>query len=74
MTTRSLATRVISATPASGSAQWWMVISAIAASKASSSKGRSSALAWIAGAALAGRCSIITREGSTAVTSHPAGS
>ncbi len=47
---------------------------AIAASKLSSSKGSSSALAWTTGAAPAGRWEIITPEGSTAVTSRPAGS
>ncbi len=64
----------ISPTPASRSAQWWTVIIAIAASKLSSSKGRSSALAWITGAAPAARWEIIVAEGSTAVTSRPAGS
>ena len=62
-TTRSRATRAISATPASRSRQWWTVIIAIAASKLSSSKGRSSALAWTTGAAPGGRWAIITRRG-----------
>jgi len=38
-----------SASPASGSAQWWTVMIAIAASKVSSSNGRSSAVAWTTG-------------------------
>jgi hypothetical protein len=73
-TTRRRATRAISARPARGSRQWWTVIVAIAASKASSSKGRSSALAWTAGTAPGGRWEIISGDGSTAVTSRSAGS
>ena len=74
MTTRSRATRRISARPASRSGQWWTVSTAIAASNESSSKGRASALARTAGAAPGGRRAIISAEGSTAVTSRPAGS
>jgi hypothetical protein len=47
---------------------------AIAASKLSSSNGSSSALAWTTGADPGGRWEIISLEGSTAVTSRPAGS
>ena len=74
MTMRPRATRRISARPASRSGQWWTVSTAIAASKASSAKGSASALARTAGAAPAGRWAIISAEGSTAVTSLPAGS
>ena len=47
---------------------------AIPASKDRSAKGRSSATAITAGAAPAGRCLIITPDGSTATTARSAGS
>jgi hypothetical protein len=71
---RCRATRCISLSPAPRSAQWWAVRTPIAASKESSPNGSDSALACTTGAEPAGRWKIISAEGSTAVTSRPAGS
>ena len=73
-TTGPRATRRISANPASGGSQWWIVMQAIAASTESSSSGRTSALASIAGAAPAGRCARIVALGSTASNQRSSGS
>ena len=60
--------------PARQSLQWWMVRTAIAASKLPSSNGSDSALPCTTGAASGGRWAIITADGSTAVTSRSGGS
>ena len=73
-TMRRVATRRISRSPASTSVQWWIVMTAMAASKESSGNGRCSAAASTAGPAPAGRWPIITADGSTAVTSRSRGS
>ena len=73
-TTGPRATRRISASPASGGSQWWIVMQAIAASNESSSNGSASARASIAGAAPAGRCARIVALGSTASTQRSSGS
>jgi hypothetical protein len=73
-TTGPRATRRISANPASGGCQWWMVTQAIAASTESSSSGSASAWASIAGAAPGGRWVRIVALGSTARTQRSSGS
>ena len=74
MTTWLRLTRGISRRPASGSFHWWMVMVAITASKLSSSKGRSSAVALIAGTRSGERCARIIAEGSIAATYRSSGS
>ena len=71
---RDTATRFSSARPATSRCQWWTVRMARAASKQSSGKGRTSAVAWMHGAMAEGRWAIIARDGSTAITSRSAGS
>ena len=60
--------------PPRQSLQWWIVSTAIAASKLSSSNGSASALACTTVAPSGGRWAIITADGSTAVTSRSGGS
>ena len=67
-TTIRRATRRISANPRSRSRQWWTVSTARAASTAPSSSGMAWAVACTAGASTAGRCAIMTSDGSTAST------
>jgi len=67
-TTSRRATRRISASPARGSGQWWIVSTAIAASQAPSASGIRSAAACTAGALPAGRWRIIAADGSIAST------
>jgi hypothetical protein len=74
ITTGPLVTRRTSARPASRSGQWWIVKTARAASKVSSSKGRASAVASIAGGRAGSRRARISVDGSTATTLRSVGS
>lgn len=74
MTTGPRVTRRSSFSPFARSDQWCTVRMAVEASKPSSANGRSSAKACTTAPAVAGRCRIISSDGSTATTRRSAGS